>query len=144
MLGLVRQCDPHIVNNVISRVHFKKNELESIRQIRGVQSILKSLSPKGLPASRIFQILKVLNKDVIVYLRVLTTRQVIAMRIDRFLKRDVGIHLLINGDDLKQIGIDSGRRIGKILKQLLYLKIDQKVKTRGDEIKQAKLLSRVC
>jgi hypothetical protein len=137
----MQQCDPHVVNDVLSKIHFTKSERESILQIRDIQGIINRLSSKGALASQIYQILKILNKDVIVYFRVLTASPVIVRRIDRFLKRDEGVHLLINGNDLKRIGIDSGKRIGEILEELVYLKIDRKVKTRRDEIKQAKLLS---
>jgi hypothetical protein len=52
------------------------------------------------------------------------------------------IRPILDGDDLKKMGITTGRKIGSILKQLLNAKLDQKVRTKSDEEKLVKSLIR--
>lgn len=53
---------------------------------------------------------------------------------DSFLASLSKTKLKINGNDLKQLGIMTGEKIGEILKELLYLKMDKPLKTKREEL----------
>ena len=52
------------------------------------------------------------------------------------------IRPILDGNDLKRMGITTGRKIGQILKQLTNAKLDHKVRTRGEEERLVKSLIR--
>jgi hypothetical protein len=45
----------------------------------------------------------------------------------------------MDGEDLKKMGAASGREMGRVLEHVLYLKIDQRVKTKQEELTAALL-----
>ncbi|MCK5179111.1 MAG: hypothetical protein KAR32_06225, partial [Candidatus Omnitrophica bacterium] len=98
------------------------------------------LSARSLRASQVFRILRPLTAEAVLYLRVVTSKVMVSQRIDRFLDRDIEVKLSINGDDLKAVGVASDRRMGRVLENILHLKIDKKVGTKQEELK-AVLLS---
>jgi tRNA nucleotidyltransferase (CCA-adding enzyme) len=136
LMGLMERFNENELNDTLTIVHFTKNERQSILQSKNIHGLYWSLAKKYLPASRVYQRLKLLNNEVIVYLRVRTSRAVIMQRIDRFLCKDIAVRLKINGDDLKKMGMYPGRSIGKVLEQMLYWKIDHQIRTKADELKQ--------
>ena len=136
---LIAQCTEHVVNGILSGIHIAKHERQSILQSRQIRHLGRKLSTQDLPASQIYQMLKSFTKEAIVYLRATASQEVIAQRINRYLRRDMDMRLKINGDDLKKMGMVPGSKIGKVLEQVLCLKIDNKVKSKDDELKWAKL-----
>lgn len=138
-MGLMARCDVRAVNDILSNIHITKHERHSILQSREICHLERKLSAKNLSASRVYQMLKSFTKETIVYLRATASREVVAQRIDRYLQKDMDVRLRINGDDLKRMGMVPGRSIGTVLERVLYLKLDQKVRSKADELKWAKL-----
>lgn len=58
-----------------------------------------------------------------------------------YLQKLKNVHLEINGETLKQIGVPEGPEIGRILKAILEAKLDGLALTRDDEIKWAQRLA---
>ena len=81
-----------------------------------------------------------LYHDVILFARVYRHDDLILKRIDRFIHRDSEIKLKINGNDIKAMGIASGKKIGEILQAILFLKIDNETITKNEELKLARQL----
>ncbi len=140
LMGLLAKSKRAVVNRILKRFPFTKSERVSIRQAQDSGVIINALSVGRLSHSQVYQVLKPLTAETVLYLRVLTDRMSVYRRIDRFLKNDIDTQLLINGRDLKRMGLVSGAKIGKILKDVLYLKIDKRVRTKKDEL-NAVLLS---
>ena len=139
-MGLIAKADDRVVQRILARFPFTKNERRGIQQVGESGDIIKKLSVRNLRSSEVFRILKPLTTEAILYLRVATSRPVISRRIDRFLARDAQVKLCINGEDLKKIGVASGGKMGRILEDVLYLKIDKKISTKREELKAASLL----
>ncbi len=140
LMGLLARSKKAVVSRTLKRFPFTKAECLSIRQSQDAGVMLNALLVGRLARSQVYQILKPLTIEVVLYLRVLTHSSAVCQRIDRFLKNDSDVRLFINGKDLKRMGLASGAKIGKILKDILYLKIDKRIHTRKDEL-SAVLLS---
>ncbi len=133
-MALMAKSSDGVVDRVLKKFPFTKGEHTSIRQGRDVADIKKKLSSKALLRSEVYRILHSLNPETILYTRASTIQKTICRRIDRFLSEDTYVQLRINGEDLKRMGIASGRRMGKILEDILYLKIDGRVQTKKEEL----------
>ena len=138
-LGLLGEADDRVVKRVLMKFPFTKNERISIQQSRKSSDIIRKLLVSNLCSSQVFRILRPLTKEAIYYLRVLSFRAIISRRIDRFLAYDNQVKLCINGEDLKKIGVAAGNRMGKILEDILCLKIDKKISSKREELKAARL-----
>jgi len=136
-IGLTAGANDQMVERILVKFHLTKNERTTIQQSRHNEDIIKRLSAKDLFASQVYQILKPLTMETILYLRVRTSRPIVCRRIDRFLAEGAQVKLCINGEDLKKAGITSGCRMGRALEDVLYLKIDKKVNTKREELKAA-------
>ncbi len=120
---------------ISEKFQFKKDEKASMLQSSNVEGILKALSVKRLSASEVYRILKFLRAEVVLYLRVQTKKKIVCQRIDQFWNQDRNIELRITGEDLKQMGICSGKKLGEILEKILYQKIDKGLQTKKEELK---------
>ena len=138
-MGLIARCSEREVNDILSSVHFTKHERQCFQQSRQIRQLGQKLTVKNLSASRIYQMLKSFTKEAIVYLRASASQRIISRRIDRFLQKDMEVRLRINGDDLKRMGMAPGHQIGKVLERVLCLKIDNKIRTRKEELNWAEL-----
>lgn len=140
-MGMVAKVDSRVIRNVLAKFPFTRNERAAIEQSRNSGDMIKKLSVRNLRPSQVFRILRPLTVETILYLRVLTSGPVICRRIDRFLAHDAEVKLCISGEDLKKIGIVSGARMGRILEDVLCLKMDKRIIAKTEELKAAQLLS---
>ena len=95
---------------------------------------------KKRPASEVYLMLTPLQEEIIFFIRVQTSDKIVAQSIDDFWRRSRQVRPLLTGDDVKRMGIESGERIGEILRILLLNRIDQKLHSRMDEIRIVKTL----
>ena len=86
----------------------------------------------------VYRILKPLTLPAIFYIRTRSSRRETAGRIDRYLKKDMLLTLRINGEDLKEMGLNPGKILGEVLNKVLQEKIDRGFKTKQDELKFAR------
>lgn len=120
---------------------FRREERESIAQAAGSADILRKLAAPELPRSRVYEILKPLSEDAVVYARLRASGKRAARRMDRYLRHDAGARADINGEDLKRLGVDPGEKMGSILKKVLYMKIDGRAKNRKEQLEAAAALA---
>ncbi len=137
-IGLIEVAPSCVRKGALAKLGLCREEITSILECQSYEDIIKSLSAKECFASQVYQLLSPLTLTCIVYLRVRTSREVVFRRIDKFLSKDCYVNLQINGDDLKRIGVASGVEIGRILRKLLYLKVDKKVRIRREELNTAR------
>ncbi len=119
---------------------FRREETESILQAARSENILRKLGAPKISRSRVCVILRPLHKDVVVYLRLRASRGRVARRVDQYLRHDAGMRTDIDGEDLKRLGVSPGQKIGTILQKVLCMKIDGRVKDRGQQLDAAAAL----
>ena len=97
--------------------------LEKLRQNAGVPFGLQDFEP-GRPRN-------------IYFIRAQTSVKIVARAIDVFLKKSRLTRLQINGHDLKNLGLEPGHAVGKILRAVLFKKIDGEVHGKNEELSAA-------
>lgn len=106
---------------------------EAARIIRQVGRIRKT--------EDLFRCLKNYDIPVLYYAQARTASRQVRARIGRFLKEDRHVRLAVDGHDLRKLGIEGGRQIGRVLEQLLELKVAGHFDTRAQELKKARELA---
>ncbi|MCB9772061.1 MAG: CCA tRNA nucleotidyltransferase [Candidatus Omnitrophica bacterium] len=126
------------ISSYAKHFHLTKSELMSLINLPGSKKILKALQTKHLRPSEIYEILDPVDLEIIYFIRATTSVNMVARRLDQFLKKWRMVSLAINGEDLKDLGCKPGRKMGALLHRLLLNKIDGKIKSHRDEIDFAK------
>ena len=119
---------------------FRKEERRSIQEIKKKAAIFRGLSVRRLNRSEIYKILNRFSWYAIFYWAATASEGRVLERLERFLRHDSRTRLQINGDDLKRLGLNTGREIGRILNEILYQKIDGRIRTRQQALKLAEEL----
>jgi len=125
---------------VLSKFPLTKIQKRSMIQSQSFDSNLRKLSDVRARKSDVYKILKPLNCDGILYLRFRTPLKSVIKRIDQFLQKNRWIEPSINGLDIQKLGLKASSRIGKIIEEIRFQKIDLTIKTRSDELSLAKKL----
>ena len=116
-----------------------KHQKKCILGLSDITELKQFLSKSRRPLSQVYHKLSNLPIELVWYLSLTAANNQVERRIADF--RNIRhVKIKLNGDDLKDYGLDSGRHIGTILGQILLSKIDGEIKTRRDEVRLAKSL----
>ncbi len=126
------------IESKAARFHLTRGEKNVLLSVSQVPGIIKRLTRDRLTPGQVYQILRPCPGETIYFIRAYTSTRRVGQRVDEFLKRSRLVRLKVSGDDLKTLGVPDGRQIGKILDVLLFKKIDGKICTRCEEIKEAR------
>jgi len=122
------------------RYVFKRGEtlrvLSYKKDGRRIADMLRSR--RALKPSRIYALLEDLSYEVILLITSRADSPVVTKRVREFIARYNGTKISLRGDDLKALGLKPGPRFSKILRLVLYRKIDGMLKTRKDELEYAR------
>ncbi len=123
---------------------FALHKGESSRILSLKQNFLKvskELSKKNVRPSMVYRLLEPLSYEVILLIMVLSKNRLLNQRVEDFLSVYSSQRLSVRGEDFAALGIKPGPDFKKILSELLYAKIDGKLKDREEELKEAQRLS---
>lgn len=139
-LGLWAGLPKKAISALNERFHFIREESFSLQGLAEWPEIDKQLQRKDLRVSAIYELLDPVDLEIIYFIRVASSVNIVGRRIDQFLKKWRLTKLQITGRDLQALGIQPGKEMGALLHALLLLKLDGKVKSRHDEIELARKL----
>ncbi len=128
------------IKHFAKQFHLTKEEILSLSSLEEITSITDQLKVPYLVASDIYEILDPVDLEIIYFIRARTSVNMVASRIDHFLKKWRLVTLQITGKDLKTLGLAPGRQMGALLHILLLYKIDGRIKNHSDELALAKRL----
>jgi len=141
-LCLIDTLESEKLQDIAKRFSFTRNERKSILQILEISGIIKSLKKAHLRPSQVYQMLQPLTEEVVWYLRGIMRNQLSCRYIDHFLNVDRRLATRMTGEDLKGLGVISGKKMGIILKTLLYQKMDGAIRTKRDEMRIVKAMKK--
>lgn len=104
-----------------------------VRETKKLATHIPSLDNPDLHPSQVYQILNGYIPEVLRAAGVASDSAVIQKYIKLYLLDLINIKPELNGHDLRNMGITSGRKIGQILKKLRDARLDNIVKSRQDE-----------
>ena len=120
---------------------FKKGERIRIISIKENLIQVKKLGKKLKP-HRIHNILNPLSFESILFFYAYYQDRAIRASIGGFLSGSVNVRLKIKGNDLKRLGIQPQSIYSKIFEKVLFVKINKGLKSKQDELKQAKRIAK--
>ncbi len=129
------------LRSFLRKFPFRKEESESILQAARSEHVLRKLSAPKLSRSQAYGILKPLHQDAVVYLRLRASQKKVVQRVDQYLRHDAATRIGIDGEDLKRLGVSPGKEMGAILRKVLFMKIDGRVKNREQQLAAAAALA---
>lgn len=113
-----------------------KPESAAIRDCQRFPQIRKLLLKARRP-SEIYKILKGFSNEAL-GIAVLVEDKSINLKIKNYQNHYRRVNTQIGGDDIKALGINPGVIYGKLLEDILFARLDGKVKTRSDELRLLK------
>lgn len=128
------------LEDLLKRYPFTREERKNILQSRGSSDLMERLSSRKIEPSGVYRCLAPLGREAVIYLRLKAGSGLIRRRIDRYLKKDCFVRTAIGGEDLKRLGFPSGKRMGEVLEDILFMKVDGRVGNKNDELKAARAL----
>ncbi len=121
--------------NFIVHLNFPKNSAEAMRQTVQLKAQLHKLTNPKLKASEIYRLLHGYSATAI-QANVLASESLIASQnLLLYLNKLRYVKPLLNGEDLKKMGIPAGPKVGEILGALQKARLDGEVSTGKDEEK---------
>lgn len=93
---------------------------------------------KVLKSSEVYNILKPIPMEDILYIMAKTKSDDTKKTISNFITHLKACKTLLHGDDLKRLGVPEGPIYSEILQTLLEKRLDEKIKTKADEEKAVK------
>jgi len=138
LMAVLEDVQTGSLKRLLKEIQIKKEYEKAILVSQEAARIKKTLSKKILTNSQIYKILKKYPSDTILYVHACASHDRVHQRIERYLKDLCRMSLRISGHDLKRLGVPSGQRIGFVLKEVLYRKMDSNLRTKSQELKAAK------
>ena len=131
------------VEQICRRFAFSRRDKKIILEgKRKAPEALRVINRRGkVSSARVYQLLKPLAGEAILYLLARARRPGGRDRIISFLTHGGKIRLEINGNDLRALGISPGPNFKRILNQVLEARIEGKVRTKKEQLELARKIA---
>ncbi|MCK5305621.1 MAG: CBS domain-containing protein [Candidatus Omnitrophica bacterium] len=122
--------------SVAGRFVFSRRDRDTVcLYAKNNKKVLNALSgKKRIKPSHIYRLLAACPDEFIVMLLTKSAAGRLTGRVKRYLTNYRKIKIKINGEDLKKMGLKPSAEFKKIMDELLYKKLDEGFKCKGDEI----------
>jgi len=138
LIGILINLPKRSILKIMEKFGFKKGErIRVVSTKESISSIKKKLNKKNTP-HKIYPLLNSLSFETIIFIYAYYKEKILRKNIKFFLRKLTKIRLKIKGGDLKRLGITPSVLYSKILKKVLYAKIDRNFRTKKEELEEAK------
>lgn len=120
---------------LISYLKLRRAVAQTLRDIPALKGKLKTLAYPELKRSYVYRLLGGYTPQAILAGSIATDSPITRQHLELFQHRIRYVKSLLNGDDLKKMGVPAGPEMRELLEQLLEARLDGKVVTREDEEK---------
>ena len=123
------------IENFFQGVPLSRRERTLFVDSAGARTVVRLLSVKNMASSNIYDILKPLALENILFIRLWTSAKIVQRRVDVFLKMLRGVTLDISGNDVKKaLGKRPSRLVGRVLEEALAQKLDGRCPDRDSQL----------
>ncbi|MBI5206383.1 MAG: CBS domain-containing protein [Candidatus Firestonebacteria bacterium] len=132
---LLNELEEEDTKKVLEKFKFTRKHMNIVNiTLKNTNNIISKLeSIDKINPSQIYQILYPLSMESILFIMAITNNNV-KKKISLFLTHYLEEKTYISGDDLIAMGIKPGEKFKNILKEVLYARLDGKIKTKEDEV----------
>lgn len=136
LLALLDHLSDAEVRHTLQRLSFPSRESQQWagQKYNADRSVTRLSAAKRLRPSQVYRILRPFAMESLLYMVAKASDQVAKRHLAQFITKYRGIRPLLNGEDLKAIGLKSGPVFRETLDALRDARLDGKLATRDDEI----------
>jgi tRNA nucleotidyltransferase (CCA-adding enzyme) len=142
LMGILDDLKDEEVIDVCRRLsiseHYKNKLLSGRNQIKEAYQSLFSSGINTLKPSQIYDALHPLQLEALLFMMAKVTQEKIKKAISLYITKLRTIKIDITGDDIVEMGIERGPKVGSILKAVRDAKLDGIIKDKRDEIEFVK------
>lgn len=121
------------VTEFLDRYRIRKEYRDLALEVRGLAVHLPALAGNDLRPSAVVRALDESSAEARLLLRVVSDNWLVRQRLDQYQRRLRHVRAILDGNDLRRLGIEQGRIYRQILERLRSARLDGEVVTRGDE-----------
>jgi len=136
LAGILTKLSSARIKQVLGDFAFRKGERMIILSIKKNLNKIKKLNRRNKPHI-IYRSLEPYSFEGLIFFYAYYSSKTLRKNIDYFLDKLMNIRLRVQGRDLKKIGLRPLVLYNKILKKLLYLKLDKGFKNKKEELEEA-------
>ncbi|MBE9531348.1 MAG: CCA tRNA nucleotidyltransferase, partial [Proteobacteria bacterium] len=135
-LALTDQLKEAAFKRLVKRLSIAGKKISAVVEGRGggLRALRKISSNPDMKSSELYHLLKPLEIEVILYLLEKSDDEEIRRHFSDYITRMVNIKCSLSGAALKRLGVKEGPGIGKVLGQLLDMRLNGVVSTKAEEI----------
>jgi tRNA nucleotidyltransferase (CCA-adding enzyme) len=120
-------------NSLIARLRMSSKVAQAMRHTVKLRQALFALSTPQLSPSSIYHLLKGHSEDAIKATTVATDSPLIRERLGLYLSELRHLKPILNGNDLRAMGVPPGKKMGEVLDTLLDARLNGEVETEEEE-----------
>jgi len=132
---LVYNLNDKAIAEFISRLNFPKNSAQAMRHTLQLKAQLHKLANPKIKPSEIYRLLHGYSTPAIQANALASQSPIASQHLHLYLNKLRYVKPILNGEDLKKMGIPAGPKVGEILSVLQKARLDGEVRTRKDEEK---------
>jgi len=136
---LVYRLSRQDIEDFVARLRFPKATARVIRDTHRLKGNLKPLDAPDLSRSAIYGFLRDYSPTSVLACAIASDSPSVYDRLGLYLGKLRFVRTSLDGTALQDMGFSSGPRLGETLRALLEAKLDQKVRTREEETRLARL-----
>lgn len=121
------------IEHLIARLKIVGELGRNMRQVPRLTEVLPSLDDNALPPSGIYRLLKRYHHKTIAACSLASNSPIIRSNLERYLNHICYVKPLMDGEDLKNMGVKPGPRLGSMLETLREARLNGQVITKEDE-----------
>ena len=134
-LGLVYGLKGRELDEISERLMLSRKESEKVILVGEVKSICNKLnSIKSYTPAHVYRMLKGLPEELLVLIIAVANTGKVRRVVNKYFSEWRKVKIKLSGDDLLKLGLKPGPRFGKILEEVLYAKLNGRLKTKRDEV----------
>ncbi len=131
---LADEAENQEMESLISRLKLKAKEARTLRQVAQLRTLVPQLSKKGLSRRSLYRLLRPYSSQAIFLLWLTAKTKALKKRLELYHKKLACVEPLLDGQDLKRLGVPPGPIYGQILEALRDARLDGKVRSgKGEE-----------
>jgi tRNA nucleotidyltransferase (CCA-adding enzyme) len=118
---------------LVKRLHLSREMVRVVEDAAAVKEMVSALRARGLRLSRLHGMLEGLDAEAIKAAATACGEPTVGHSLRHYLAELRGVETLLRGEDLIELGVPEGPRVGEVLKELKAARLDGLVETREDE-----------